>query len=473
MGGRKLDTGQSAGQRWGRVLDRDGAECWTEMGQSAGQRWGRVLDRDGAECWAECWTEMGQSAGQRWGQSAGQRWGRRWGRVLDRDGAECWTEMGQSAGQRWGRVLDRDGAECWTEMGQSAGQRWGRVLDRDGAGLETDGAGWIRWRQMGQDGEIIWDRSGREDMRDGGKIMSSDLSTLSLRKREEKKEDMADRHSGILESRELLNVVWSIWTRVRIGLCQQLFDQTDYGVTVLCLCPPMVKFRWFYLQAKVVQSFEHLGQVLQVVLISLVEDDDIVQVQQDSFEVLVLETALHHTLKRSWGVAQSEQHVVEFTETHRCGEGRLFLIRFCYRNLPVPTVPGPGGVVLWKSHHPGSVRRPQLGPDDMMSPPGVRHPFPSLHSFRLAPPTKAHMTRFSGSVRPVRDAKMSRPPVPVDVTVATRPVALGAHSGEILFPPSIPEDVGHALYLPPLSSVEVFVIEFSEWSFRDTGFLCE
>ncbi|CAJ0936543.1 unnamed protein product [Ranitomeya imitator] len=52
-------------------------------------------------------------------------------------------------------------------------------------------------------------------MHDGGKIMSSDLSTLSLRKREEKEEDMADRHSGILESRELgfgksmpTNCVW-------------------------------------------------------------------------------------------------------------------------------------------------------------------------------------------------------------------------------------------------------------------------
>ncbi|CAJ0967583.1 unnamed protein product [Ranitomeya imitator] len=32
-------------------------------------------------------------------------------------------------------------------------------------------------------------------------MMSSDLSTLSLRKQEEKKEDMADRHSGILDSR--------------------------------------------------------------------------------------------------------------------------------------------------------------------------------------------------------------------------------------------------------------------------------
>ncbi|CAJ0958389.1 unnamed protein product [Ranitomeya imitator] len=35
------------------------------------------------------------------------------------------------------------------------------------------------------------------------KMMSSDLSTLSLRKREEKKEDIADRHSGILDSRAM------------------------------------------------------------------------------------------------------------------------------------------------------------------------------------------------------------------------------------------------------------------------------
>ncbi|CAJ0936420.1 unnamed protein product [Ranitomeya imitator] len=44
-------------------------------------------------------------------------------------------------------------------------------------------------------------RSGKEDLWDGGKMRSSDLSTLSLRKQEEKEEDMADRHSGILESR--------------------------------------------------------------------------------------------------------------------------------------------------------------------------------------------------------------------------------------------------------------------------------
>ncbi|CAJ0935841.1 unnamed protein product [Ranitomeya imitator] len=37
-------------------------------------------------------------------------------------------------------------------------------------------------------------------------MMSSDLSTLSLRKLEEKKEDMADRHSGILKSRERVHL---------------------------------------------------------------------------------------------------------------------------------------------------------------------------------------------------------------------------------------------------------------------------
>ncbi|CAJ0948891.1 unnamed protein product [Ranitomeya imitator] len=36
-------------------------------------------------------------------------------------------------------------------------------------------------------------------------MMSSDLSTLSLRKREEKKEDMTDKHSGILDSRAVMS----------------------------------------------------------------------------------------------------------------------------------------------------------------------------------------------------------------------------------------------------------------------------
>ncbi|CAJ0945591.1 unnamed protein product [Ranitomeya imitator] len=194
--------GQSAGQRWGRVLDRDGAECWTAVGQSAGQRWGRVLDRGGAECWtevgqsagqrwgrvldrggAECWTEMGQSAGQRWGRvldsGGAECWTERWGRVLDRggagldtDGAECWTQMGQSAGHRWGRVLDTDGAECWTQMGQSAGQRWGRVLDRGGVecwtevGRVLDSGGAECWTAVGQSAGQRWgkvlDRGGAE-----------------------------------------------------------------------------------------------------------------------------------------------------------------------------------------------------------------------------------------------------------------------------------------------------------------------
>ncbi|CAJ0966371.1 unnamed protein product [Ranitomeya imitator] len=72
-----------------------GAECWTQMGQSAGHRWGRVLDTDEAD--EAGWKQMGQSG--------------------------HWTQMGQSAGHRWSRVLDTDGAECWTQMGQSAGHR--------------------------------------------------------------------------------------------------------------------------------------------------------------------------------------------------------------------------------------------------------------------------------------------------------------------------------------------------------------
>ncbi|CAJ0957025.1 unnamed protein product [Ranitomeya imitator] len=49
-------------------------------------------------------------------------------------------------------------------------------------------------------------------------MMSSVLSTLSFRKREVKKEDMADRHSGILDSREYTrkiatSVLMGQWTR--------------------------------------------------------------------------------------------------------------------------------------------------------------------------------------------------------------------------------------------------------------------
>lgn len=49
---------------------------------------------------------------------------------------------------------------------------------------------------------MVIDRSGKGGEREGEKMMSSVLSMLSFKKREEKKEEMADRHSGILESRE-------------------------------------------------------------------------------------------------------------------------------------------------------------------------------------------------------------------------------------------------------------------------------
>lgn len=51
-------------------------------------------------------------------------------------------------------------------------------------------------------GAINSDRSVKGVEREGGKTMISVSSMLSLRRREEK-EDMADSHPGILESREL------------------------------------------------------------------------------------------------------------------------------------------------------------------------------------------------------------------------------------------------------------------------------
>ncbi|CAJ0926454.1 unnamed protein product, partial [Ranitomeya imitator] len=70
-------------------------------------------------------------------------------------------------------------------------------------------------------------KSDREDVRDGGKIISSVLSTLSLRKREEKKEDMADRHSGILESREFFPSL-PVFTSDSMSYYQILSDQDGY-----------------------------------------------------------------------------------------------------------------------------------------------------------------------------------------------------------------------------------------------------
>ncbi|CAJ0957021.1 unnamed protein product [Ranitomeya imitator] len=70
-------------------------------------------------------------------------------------------------------------------------------------------------------GKVLARLESREDMQDGGKIISSDLSTLSLRKREEKREDMADRHSGILESREVTSGPERFY--MFCGQCERVF----------------------------------------------------------------------------------------------------------------------------------------------------------------------------------------------------------------------------------------------------------
>ncbi|CAJ0966367.1 unnamed protein product [Ranitomeya imitator] len=102
---------------------------------------------------------------------------------------------------------------CWCKefqrMGDSREKSW-RLLDEERISVEERRRSWEDRRSH---------RSGREDMHDGGKMMSSDLSTLSLRKREEMKEDMADRHSKILESREVTS------GPERSTLLQQQFNQ--------------------------------------------------------------------------------------------------------------------------------------------------------------------------------------------------------------------------------------------------------
>ena len=53
---------------------------------------------------------------------------------------------------------------------------------------------------------IVIDRSvGGGGEQDGGKMMNSVLSMLSFRKRGEKKEDMEDRHCGILDSKVVMS----------------------------------------------------------------------------------------------------------------------------------------------------------------------------------------------------------------------------------------------------------------------------
>ncbi|CAJ0943984.1 unnamed protein product, partial [Ranitomeya imitator] len=65
-------------------------------------------------------------------------------------------------------------------------------------------------------------------------MMSSDLSTLSLRKREEKKEYMADRHSGILDSREppWRAQKYKVFISQTHGQALQRLPSSDCGVQV-------------------------------------------------------------------------------------------------------------------------------------------------------------------------------------------------------------------------------------------------
>ena len=52
---------------------------------------------------------------------------------------------------------------------------------------------------------IVIDRSVGGSEQDGEKMMNSVFSMLSFRKREEKKEDMRDRHCGILDSKVVMS----------------------------------------------------------------------------------------------------------------------------------------------------------------------------------------------------------------------------------------------------------------------------
>ena len=52
---------------------------------------------------------------------------------------------------------------------------------------------------------FVIDRSVGGVEQDGGKIMNSVLSMLSFRKRKEKKDDIEDRHCGILDSKVVMS----------------------------------------------------------------------------------------------------------------------------------------------------------------------------------------------------------------------------------------------------------------------------
>ena len=103
------------------------------------------------------------------------------------------------------------------------------------------------------------------------------------------------------------------------------------------LPPEKMTFRGLELQSVLPESFEHCPQPGQVFLLSLGEDNDIIQIDKGICEVEFPQTVLHQPLEDSWNITQSIWHLEEFEDSHTSdSEGGLLSGLFSHLDLPEP-----------------------------------------------------------------------------------------------------------------------------------------
>ncbi|KRY44786.1 hypothetical protein T03_8714 [Trichinella britovi] len=88
------------------------------------------------------------------------------------------------------------------------------------------------------------------------------------------------------------------------------------------------------LHSRTQQVVQHPFQALQMLLLSLPEDDNVIKIDEACIPRQSPQRFLHQTLKRRRGVAKTVRHDAELEESQGCGKRRLLPVSF--RNFDLP-----------------------------------------------------------------------------------------------------------------------------------------
>ena len=103
------------------------------------------------------------------------------------------------------------------------------------------------------------------------------------------------------------------------------------------LFPEEMTFQWLELWTMLPESFKYHPQPGQVILFSLGENDDIIQINKGICQVQLSQTVLHLLQEGSWSIAQSLQNPEEFKDSHISnGKGSILSGFLCHFYLPEP-----------------------------------------------------------------------------------------------------------------------------------------